>query len=812
MVDHSNPTKYLCVHCHFYQPPRENAWLEQIELQDSAYPYHDWNERVDAECYAPNLAARILDHSQFITQIVNNYAHINFNFGPTLLSWMAENAKETYDGILEADRQSQKHFSGHGSAMAQVYNHMIMPLANARDKRTQVLWGLEDFRFRFGRMPEGMWLPETAVDSESLDLIAEAGLRFVILAPHQAKATRAIGDTEWFDVTGSKVDPTRVYLFRTPSGKTLNLFFYDGPISQAVAFEKLLDNGEKFANRLMVAYSDQRTWRQLAHIATDGETYGHHHRHGEMALAYALHFIESHKLAKITNYGEFLEKCPPTHEAQIYENTAWSCVHGVERWRSNCGCNSGRIGWNQEWRKPLRDALDWLRDYVAPRFNELGTRYLRDPWKARDSYIHVALDRTPERRAKFGEQHFLRELDKDEQVTVWKLMELQRNAMLMYTSCGWFFDDLSGIETVQVIQYAGRVVQLAEQLFGDSVQEEFLERLSLAHSNLSEYGNGRDIYSKYVKPAVVDLEKVGAHYSITSLFAPYGDRTDVFSYSVKRLNYHTGEAGKLRMALGQARFTSKVTQESETLTFWVVHFGDHNVAGGVQHSGEDSAYETMLESIGESFARMDIPEVVRLLDRRFGDRIYSLRSLFRDEQRRIVRTILSSTVAEAEAAYLQLYEHHAALMRYITSLGNPMPREFTAAMEYAVNSLLRRACSGEALDGERIQSLLREARASNISLDRTTLEFLIRRRVETLAAQLAADPGSIEKVLALRSALLTGSRMPFNINLWSPQNHVYALRSSFLPKMRRKALKDSRAKAWIEEFLGLCEQLTIRAQ
>lgn len=804
---------YLCVHCHFYQPPRENAWLEQIELQDSAYPYHDWNERVDAECYAPNLAARILDHSQFITQIVNNYARINFNFGPTLLSWAAENSKETYRGILEADRHSQKHFSGHGSAMAQAYNHMIMPLANSRDKRTQVLWGLEDFRFRFGRMPEGMWLPETAVDSETLDLIAEAGMRFVILAPHQARATRLMGDTEWFDVTGSKVDPTRAYLFRAPSGRTLNLFFYDGPISQAVAFEKLLDNGEKFATRLMGALSDSRTWPQLAHIATDGETYGHHHRHGEMALAYALHYVETKKLAKITNYGEFLELHPPTHEAKIYENTAWSCMHGVERWRSNCGCNSGRAGWHQEWRKPLREALDWLRDFVNVRFEKLGAGLLRDPWEARNAYIQVTLDRSPRVREQFGEQQFARKLEPNEQVTVWKLMELQRHAMLMYTSCGWFFDDLSGIETVQVIQYAGRVVQLAEQLFGEAIEEQFLDRLSVAKSNLPEYGDGRDIYRKYVKPAIVDLEKVGAHYSITSLFAPYGERTDIFSYAVKRLNYHTGEAGKLRMALGQARFTSKVTQECETLTFWVVHFGDHNVAGGVQKSGEDDdAYQAMLESVSESFSRMDIPEVVRHLDKRFADRIYSLRSLFRDEQRRIVRTILSSTVAEAEAAYLQLYEHHAALMRYVSSLGNPMPREFTAAMEYAINSLLRRACSGEDLDSDRIRNLLREARASNISLDRTTLEFVIRKRMEAVAAQFAADPSNVEKLQALRTALRTGAQMPFLINLWSAQNHVYALRSGLLPRMRRKAHKDSRAQLWVDEYLGLCEQLTIRAQ
>ena len=383
--------KYLCIHCHFYQPPRENAWLEQIELQDSAYPYHDWNERVDAECYAPNLAARILDQSQYITRIVNNYSKISFNFGPTVLSWAAEHAPYTYGGILEADHQSQQLFSGHGSAMAQAYNHIIMPLANSRDKRTQVLWGIEDFVSRYGRKPEGMWLPETAVDLETLGIMAAAGITFAILAPHQAKAIRPIPAPpppsrsrskniaapapEWIDVTGSKIDPTRAYLCHTPGGHKINLFFYDGPISQGVAFEKLLDNGEKFASRLMGAFADSRTWPQLAHIATDGETYGHHHKHGEMALAYALQYIEENKLARVTNYGEFLELHPPTHEVQIYENTAWSCVHGVERWRSNCGCNSGgRPGWNQEWRKPLRDALDWLRDLIAPQYEELRKR------------------------------------------------------------------------------------------------------------------------------------------------------------------------------------------------------------------------------------------------------------------------------------------------------------------------------------------------------------------------------------------------------------------------------------------------------
>ncbi len=802
---------YLCIHCHFYQPPRENPWLEQIELQDSAYPYHDWNERISAECYGPNLAARILDEQQRITRIVNNYSKISFNFGPSLLSWAAEHAPETYHGVIAADRKSQKQFSGHGSAIAQAYNHIIMPLANRRDKRTQILWGYEDFVNRFGRRPEGMWLPETAVDNESLELMAEAGLSFTILAPHQAKAIRPLSGGEWQDVSGSKIDPTRAYLFKTPSGKSIHLFFYDGPISQAVAFEKLLNNGEKFATRLLGGFSDARPGPRIIHIATDGETYGHHHKHGEMALAYALDYIESKKSARITNYGEFLELAPPAWEVQIHELTAWSCIHGVERWRSNCGCNAGRGGWNQDWRKPLREALDWLRDWVAPRCEVVGKTLLRDPWEARNSYIRVVLDRNPESRERFGKEHFLRDLTDEEQVIVWKLMELQRHAMLMYTSCGWFFDDLSGIETVQVIQYAGRVVQLAEQLFREPVETQFLERLALAKSNLAEYGDGANIYTRYVKPAIVDLEKVGAHYSISSLFAPYGERTDIFSYSVRRLDYHARDAGKMRMALGQASFTSKVTQECEVLTFWVVHFGDHNVAGGVMKLDGVPAYQSLIESISDSFSRVDIPEVVRLLDRRFGEKTYSLRSLFRDEQRRILRTILSTTVAEAEAAYLQLYEDHAALMRFLSSLGTPMPREFTAAVEYAINSLLRRACAADVLDGERIRNLLNEAQLSNTSLDKTTLEFLLRHRLEVLARHFAKDPGNIEKIEDLKKALHIARQMPFQVNLWSVQNDIYATQTRLYPQMRRRAARgDRKAQDWIDCYRKLNELLSIR--
>jgi alpha-amylase/alpha-mannosidase (GH57 family) len=382
--------RYICIHGHFYQPPRENPWLEAIEFQDSAYPYHDWNERITAECYATNAVSRILDGDDQIADLVNNYSKISFNFGPTLLSWLEENAADVYQAILEADRESQKNFLGHGSALAQAYNHMILPLANRRDRFTQIHWGIRDFEHRFGRKPEGMWLPETAVDLETLDILAELGICFTVLAPYQASRVRRIGARNWRDISGGRIDPTMAYEQRLPSGRKIALFFYDGPISRAVAFERLLTRGEHFAQRLVGAFSEKRTWPQLLHIATDGESYGHHHRFGDMALAYALHYIESNDLAHLTNYGEYLEKCPPTHQVEIFEKTSWSCAHGVDRWWSDCGCNSGgRPGWNQAWRTPLRNSLDWLRDNLAPVYEEKARQFLKAPWEARDAYIGV---------------------------------------------------------------------------------------------------------------------------------------------------------------------------------------------------------------------------------------------------------------------------------------------------------------------------------------------------------------------------------------------------------------------------------------
>ena len=825
--------RHLCIHGHFYQPPRENPWLEAIELQDSAYPYHDWNERITAESYAPNAATRILDGEGRIVRIVNNYSQINFNFGPTLLAWAKEKAPGLHQMILDADALSIQRFSGHGSAIAQAYNHCIMPLCNSRDKYTQVVWGIEDFKYRFGREPEGMWLPETAVDLETLDIMAGLGIKFTILAQYQAHLVRKLGGAEWVDVTGGRIDPTRPYRCTTPSGRQIVLFFYDGPISRAVAFEGLLNNGEIFAERLLSAYSPHRTWDQLAHIATDGESYGHHHRYGEMALSYALHHIEENGLAKITNYGEFLEKFPPTHEVEIYENTAWSCAHGVGRWARNCGCNSGgHGGWNQEWRGPLRDALDWLRDEVGPRYERRLGNYLKDSWDARNKYIEVVLDRSDECRNSFLARNAKRDLTEAERVEVWKLLELQRHAMLMYTSCGWFFDELSGIETVQVIQYAGRVVQLAQEIFdGDSspkihyagrdveltevfdepLEAKFLDRLKQAKSNLPEHQDGAHIYEKFVRPAFVDLRKVGAHYAISSVFNSYEDEARIYCYSARREDFRSADAGKLKIVIGRAKFTSEVTQESGELTFGVLHFGDHNLHGGVREFRGSSEYERLCNEAFQAFSRADIPEVIRACDRGFGRDTYSLKSLFRDEQRNILSEILISTLDEAEAVYRQLYEHHAPLMRFLADLKTPLPKAFRTTAEYALNSHLRRAFSADELDITRVRRLLEEARIGNVDLDATTLEFTLRKSIERMSERLRENPFDLGDLKALREAVELLGLLPFSVTLWAVQNVGYDLLQNTYPKMREQAeAGDADSAAWVESFRAIAQRLSLR--
>jgi alpha-amylase/alpha-mannosidase (GH57 family) len=803
--------RYICIHGHFYQPPRENPWLEAIERQDSAYPYHDWNERVTAECYRPNARARILDEKDRIIDIGNNYSRISFNFGPTLLSWLEEQAEDVYRAVREADAESRERFSGHGSALAQAYNHVILPLANRRDKETQVRWGIRDFERRFDRRPEGLWLPETAVDVETLEVLAAEGLAFTVLAPSQASRVRPIGGRAWKDVSGARIDPSRAYEARLPSGRRIALFFYDGPISRAVAFEGLLRKGEYLAGRLAGAFSDERDWAQLAHIATDGETYGHHHRQGEMALAYALRHIEAQGLARLTNYGEYLEGHPPTHQVEILEQTAWSCVHGVGRWWTDCGCNSGsHPGWNQAWRTPLRNALDWLRDELAPRFESAAGELLKDPWPARDAYVDVILDRAAESRARFLEEHRSRELSDAEQIRVLQLMELQRHAQLMYTSCGWFFDDLSGIETVQVIQYAGAALHLARELFGEGLEKGFLDRLAKARSNLPGHGDGASLYAKWVKPAVVDLAKVGAHYAISSLFEGYPEHMRLYSYSVDREDQRIVQAGRARLLLGRAWFLSEITQERQYLTYGVLHYGDHTVVGGVrEHRGEE-AFEEMARDATAAFERADFPEAVRVMDRHFGSSNYSLKTLFRDEQRKLLGLILESTLEETAAVYRQIYENHAPLMRFIGDLGVPLPRVLRTTAEYVLNGSLRRLLREEAPDAERARALLDAARREGVPLDGQGLSFELGRTLERLMERVHSTPQDLEPLTLVSSLVGLAGAPPFEVNLSRVQDLYWELRQGVYPQ--RQGAADEESRSWAAAFVALGSALGVRVE
>ncbi|MGQ0814907.1 MAG: DUF3536 domain-containing protein [Gemmatimonadota bacterium] len=802
--------RYVCIHGHFYQPPRENPWLEAVEQQDSAFPYHDWNERITAECYAPNAASRILDGRGRILRIVNNYAGISFNFGPTVLSWLELHAPDVYKAIIDADRASRDRYSGHGSALAQPYNHMIMPLATAGDRRTQVLWGMHDFRARFGREPEGMWLPEAAVDLPALEALADGGVKFTILAPHQAARIRPLGDSSWRNTDERQLDTTRPYVQKLPSGKSIVIFFYDATVSRAVAFEGLLKNGEIFAQRLQTVFrADNRP--QLANIATDGETYGHHHRHGDMALAYALYHIESKGLAKLTNYGEFLELHPPEFEVEIGEQTSWSCAHGVERWRTDCGCKTGgRSDSSQTWRKPLRVALDWLRDQIREPFAaRLGT-LMYDPWVARDEYIRVILDRSPGVVDTFLAKHARNPLNAEEQVLALRLLEMQRHAMLMYTSCGWFFHDLAGIETVQVLRYAGRALQLARDALGRDLEPEFLALVEQATSNDVAEGTGRQVYENYVRPAAVDLVKVGAHYAVSSLYEQPDHDAQVYCYHVTSEAREKFVSGNAQLVIGRAHVQSQITRAYALTTFAVLYFGDHHVHGGIRTFISADEYKRLLTDLKAAFLDRDFPSVIRGLDDHFRRSTFSFKSLFSDTQRRILDRILQSTLTEAETAYRDLYRNHAPLMRFMSELGLPLPEAFTTTAEYVLNTDLHRTLTRDTIDLDRVSELLEQVEAAKVELDRKGVSYAFERTLERLARELAADPADAGKLSTLERTATIARSMPFEIDVWQVQNIYFALLEEHYPTyLARAAQDDPPAIEWTQSFERLGEQLAI---
>ncbi len=703
---------YVTLHGHFYQPPRENPYLGTIERQSSASPFHDWNERIYHECYRPNAFARIFNDQGEVVNIVNNFEYLSFNIGPTLMSWLETYDTEVYQRIIEADRNSCDRLQGHGNAIAQVYNHIIMPLANHQDKVTQVRWGKADFQARFGRDPEGMWLAEAAVDLATIEVLVDEGIRFIILAPSQAQRCRLIpgiasnteSDTKndtapWEEVRGGQIDPTRPYRCYLPGDREryIDIFFYDGPISRDIGFNAVLSSSHNLANRLGQAVRSDRKPSQLISVATDGETFGHHKRDTEKAIAYAFHDTFPQRGWTITNYAHYLSLHPPAWEVELKSVTAWSCGHGVDRWQDDCGCGGEGSQWHQKWRRPLRDALDWLRDQLSDIYLEIGELLFKDPWLARNHYIEVlgqfphqdlfdqTSDLTTHPIQAFLATHQNHVLSPDEQIDALRLLEMQRHSLLMYTSCGWFFAELSRPEGVQILRYAAHAIDLAADVAGHNLEAEFIQRLALAPSNVDRFQTGAGVYQQLVIPSQIDVQAVAANYAITSLFNPYLDRHPFYCYQAEQIDYQIQRLGSLSLAIGQLQLTSNVTHETEHLVFSVLHLGGWDFHCGVQLFTGRKQYAEMKAQLFNTLQQASATNVVLAIAKIFGDQHYGLHDLLPEERHRIISLLSQETLSHLNQLYAQAYRDNYGVLTAFQYDGLDVPPELLTAAQVTLN-------------------------------------------------------------------------------------------------------------------------------
>jgi hypothetical protein len=816
--------KCLVVHGHFYQPPRENAWTESIERQDSAHPYHDWNERIFAESYRPNAYCRILDHTSRIVNIVNNYAQVSFNFGPTLLSWLERHNPQTYRRILEADRQSQLRCRGHGSAIAQAYNHAILPLCNARDKETQVRWGIADFRFRFDRAPEAMWLPETAVNDATLRVLIDHGMKFVILSPHQAKRIRRFfiennigassnGNEEandgmiapgfraedWSGVEHGEIDTRQAYRWfdkdaegRPIPTRYIDVFFYHAAISQGVGFEHLLRDARQFVQRVDDSYTNNDLSKaQLVSIATDGETYGHHERYAEMGLAYLLHVEAPRRQIRITNYAEFLAENPPVMEVELKdgpsgEGTAWSCAHGVGRWYRNCGCRGdGPPEWTQEWRGPLRSALDNLRDAMAELTLEKGEALLTDVWEARNDYIEVILRRTPESYVAFLNKHQRQPLSDEERVLAINLMEIQRQAQLMYTSCGWFFTELSGIETVQIIQYAARAIQLAENVSSRDYESRFLADLKKARSNMPEYKTGEGVYKRLVKPSIVSLPRIVNAHAIRTLFAGAPAKERIHHYLINRTDLAERRTEQTTMMIGRVEVESGITTAKHSYTYVLVNRGAGEGAKCFVRREDGSSqmlngwnYEQARDKLLSDFSDSE-EEIFDVIAQQWSKEALGLRDMPAEERQQVIDILLEGRLAEIGSVYAQIFSQYRSLMQALRGLGAPLPAELAVPARFTLSQRLRRQVEQlrDITDPEAYKQCLETARLAQrlgLTLDNQQPSQLFQIMIEQRLRLLHENFGGVscQDILNLVDI---ADRLKLSLDEASIQNEIFSI-------------------------------------
>jgi alpha-amylase/alpha-mannosidase (GH57 family) len=760
-------TRFAVIHGHFYQPPRENPWIEEIEVQDTAAPYHDWNERIHAECYGPNSASRVVAQAGGIIDIRNNYEHLSFNIGPTLAAWLARKAASTFGRIVAADHKT------HG-AIAQAYSHPILPLSSRRDKRTQVRWGIADFRTRFGRDPAGMWLPECAVDGETLEVLVEEGIRFTILAPGSCAGFRAPGG----ELSRSGVDPRRAYKVELPGGRAIAVFFYDGVVAQKIAFGDALANRDALVGALAGAFdADPARGPQLVNVATDGETFGHHRAFGDMVLAAALERIERERPFQLTSYADYLERFPPEFSAEIVAPSSWSCGHGVERWRSDCGCTTPtQPGWHQKWRRPLREAMDELCAELGLIYEREAGEWLRDPWAARDDYIQVILNRSHEQVAEFMSRHGKRPLDSaPERSRVLKLCESARQALLMQTSCGWFFDELSRPEGVQVLRYAMRAVQLAREVSGVDLEPRLYARLREAPSNT--HGDGAQILDQLVRPAVTGLHGVLAHYAISSLYEEYPREGTLYSYRFTTFDAARRSRGAAQLAVGRVSIESQITQEVMAASFGLIHFGGHDFRCAVGGPHDLPEYSQVQKRLITAFEDGSLTDVVRALDQLFPGRQYGLGDLFRDGRRKVLKVLLQDVLLRYQERYDRIFDENRALLRFLARHEIPAPPALRVAAELTLGHRIVDGVAGLSAGEsflqlrESLRELAAEARTLGLKLQLAEARPILGARVlEAVEALRAHRASALEVAAAVAGFLDVARELAVEPPLWPAQN------------------------------------------
>lgn len=751
--------RYVCLHGHFYQPPRESPFTEAIEEQDSAAPFHDWNARILAECYRPNAGARVPAPGRPIERLVDNYRHLSFNFGPTLASWLTAEDPSTWRAIVAADRASIAR-RGHGNAIAQAYHHAILPLCNARDLKTEIRWGLQDFTARFGRRSQGLWLPECGADLATLDAVAAEGVSFVLLSPYQAAAVRG-AEGGWHDVSGARLDPTRPYRIALPSGRTITAFFYDGPIARAIAFEGGLGSGAELARRLEAGFHGGRSHTEFLNVAVDGETFGHHHRGGEAAVAEAFERLRARGIVA-TNPAAFLARHPAIFEAKLHEPSAWSCAHGVGRWKEDCGCNTGGgAGWNQRWRTPLRGALEKLRDTLALYYERAAAPLLKDPWEARDASVALLLDPSEAHRDAFLRTREAKPgaLDhREARLRAHKLLELQRNALRMFTSCGWFFSDVSGLETVQILRYAGRAVQLCRETGGPDLEPPFVKDLALAISNVAEHGDGAKIWAKSVRPQVASLPRLAAERAMARLFvdAPPTEEARL-GHHLHARRWRRDEAGATALGAGELVLTNERTGERAEVHVLALAMGGPDVRCLVRAVADPAARVAEDEAF-EALARFAPSEVARRVVPGPGAFEVQLKDVFLDERRALARRLTADVFERQEAILLRVFEEGRALLRGLTAIDAPPPEPLRVAAGLSLGHAYR-GLATSVLDGERepaeatepARKLCAEAAALGVRLERewarTRLEAIVAQRLAAIAVN--SEPAAVRGVLEL---------------------------------------------------------------